>query len=205
MPCGAAEIDVTVVGETGTILHSSSATAPSQNDPVFAVAADDSLWEHTLINPAVPTEGWVLLSPAGTILSISSVTDGAGQADVFAITADHNLWERSPGLPGDGCDGTLHRLLPADRAGVNGAGQAVVFGVLSNNSVWEQNPANGTGLNVGWTQVSGVDGGPVSILSVGRRIHRGRRLRLRHHRQSQPVGGLGVRLVRAVQRLLPVD
>ena len=155
---GSGPTDVTVVGENGTVLHSTAPEAPIQPDPVFAVAADNSLWEHTMTNPAVPTDGWALLSPAGTILSISSVTDGAGQADVFAVTADHHLWEHSAGGWAELSTGSFQQI----SAATNLSGNAVVFGVMTDNSLNEQNPANGTGLNVGWTPLSPAG----TILSV---------------------------------------
>ncbi len=111
--------------------------------------------------------GFSLLSPAGTIVSASAVTDLSGNPTVYAVVANtHNLWEHSPALPGDGwmiiSSGSFQQV----SAGLNGAGQALVYGVLTDGSLWEQNPALGTGLNVGWTQLSGTGGAPSAFLSA---------------------------------------
>jgi hypothetical protein len=101
---------------------------------VFAVLADESLWENS---SAFPGDHWQMLSPGGTVLSVSALTDASGNDDVFAITADHNLWEHTPAGWALLSAGTFQSV----SAGRNGAGQAIAYGVLTDHSLWEYNPA----------------------------------------------------------------
>ena len=121
-------------------------------------------------DPAIGTglnQGFVLLSAAGTIVSVSAVTDLSGNPTAYAIvTNTHNLWEHSPALPGNGWMEISSASFEQVSPGLNGAGQPVVYGILSDNSLWEQNPAKGTGLNAGWTQLSGMGGAPAAFLSA---------------------------------------
>ncbi len=72
----------TMLSPAGTIRSISAGT----RDDVFAVAADQSLWEFA-------GGGWTMLSPAGTILSIQAGgTDATGADVVFALASDHSLW-----------------------------------------------------------------------------------------------------------------
>ena len=95
------------------------------------------------------------------------MTDLAGNPTVYAVvTGSGNVWEHSPALPGDGWKQLSTGSFRQVSAGLNGAGQAVVYGVVNGGSLWEQNPALGTGLNVGWTQLSGMAGAPTAFLSA---------------------------------------
>ena len=50
---------------------------------------------------------------------------------------------------------------------MNSAGQAVSYNVLTNGNLWEQNPAFGSlGLNLGFRQLSGINGLPSVFQSV---------------------------------------
>jgi PKD repeat protein len=65
----------------GTIL----AAAAAGPDQMFAITADQHLWQHT---PA----GWSLTS-AGTFTSISGPQTATGAGEVFAVVADGSLWQ----------------------------------------------------------------------------------------------------------------
>ena len=162
-------------------------------NPAFTVNNDHSLWEQT-------TTGWQLLSPSNTISSVSAVTNGAGQADAFAIEHQgQTLWEYTPAGWSELSTGQFQQV----SAAVNAAGQAVVYGVLNNHSLWEQNPANGTGLNVGWTQISPSN--TIQSISRGHELRGARRCRIRRHAEPQPLGLWAWRLGGAVHRPVPAD
>ncbi len=100
-------------------------------------------------------------------MSVSAATDLSGNPTVYAVvTNTNNLWEHSPALPGDGWMEISSGSFEQVSAGLNGAGQAVVYGIVSGGALYEQNPANGTGLNKGFTLLSGTGGAPAAFLSA---------------------------------------
>jgi hypothetical protein len=74
----------------GTILS----VATGGPDEVFAVAADHTLWHHTLA-------GWFELS-AGNFPSASGDQTQAGVGAAFGVLADSSLWEYNPAFPNPG-------------------------------------------------------------------------------------------------------
>ena len=152
---------------TGSFAQISAATNPAGQGVVFGVLTDGSLYEQDPANGTGLNAGFAPLSPSGTIASVSAVTDLSGNPTVYAVvTNTYNLWQHSPALPGDGWREISSGAFQSVSAGLNGAGQAVVYGVVSDGSLWEQNPAVGTGLNAGWTQLSGTGGAPTAFLSA---------------------------------------
>jgi hypothetical protein len=148
---------------TGSFAQVSAASTAASDAVVFAVLADNSLWEHSSLFPG----GWRMLSPGGTILSISAVTDAAGNDDVFAITADRHLWEHTPSGWAMLSVGSFGQI----SAGLNGAGQAVLYGVLTDNSLWEYNPAFNIGVNLrllspAGTILSASAAGPDQVFAI---------------------------------------
>ena len=80
----------------GTILSVSAGGA----DDVFAITADNRLWEHTA--------GWAILS-TGSFASLSGAKNTAGQGDVFAVLTDTSFWEYDPAFPGLAGPGPIGR------------------------------------------------------------------------------------------------
>jgi hypothetical protein len=156
---------------TGQFQQISAATAKDGSAVVFAVLADGSLWEqHT--SAGVDT-GWAQLSPAGTVKSISAVTDVNGNEECYAIVTgaagpqyNNTLWLHGPAFPGGWVQISSGQFQQIS-AGLNAAGQALMYGVLTNGKLWEQNPAFGPiGLDMGFHQLSDINGLPSSFLSV---------------------------------------
>ena len=104
---------------------------------IFAVTADNGLWEHT---PTV----WTQLSPSGTIQSISAGTDANGGAAVWAVAGDASFWEwtDSRGWAELSAAGTIGTF--------NAAGNDVVFALAGDHSFWEHSPS-------GWAELSPPD------------------------------------------------
>jgi hypothetical protein len=72
----------TNLSPAGTILAASAAGT----DQVFAITADQHLWQHS-------SSGWSMTSD-GSFASISGENNG-GNGEVFAVLTDASLWEYS--------------------------------------------------------------------------------------------------------------
>ncbi|HVS36863.1 MAG TPA: Ig-like domain repeat protein [Gemmataceae bacterium] len=149
---------------TGSFTQISGADAASSVPAVFGVLGSGAgpfahtLWEYD--------GSWAELS-SGSFQSISAVSTPAGEV-VYGVTAGGNLWAHSAGGWAELSSGSFQSI----SAGINSLGQTVVYGLVAGGSLWEQNPAGGTGLNVGWTELSngltagGTGPAPSSFLSV---------------------------------------
>jgi len=152
---------------SGAFSQISAALDANGESIVFGLLTNGSLWEqaHTFSLDA----GWSMLSPNNTIQSISAVTDSSGNDHVYVIDSIHvtgyayTLWEHIPAGWRQDSSGQFSSV----SAGLNSTGDAVAYGILTNGQLWEQNPAFGPiGLDSGWHELSGMNGLPMSFLSV---------------------------------------
>ena len=137
----------------GQFTQISGADTPQGNPVVFAVVAGgNSMWEFN--GAWTPLAGVGVGAPStqpGPVTQVSAVSTPAGEV-VFAITqTGSNVWRHTSSGWSQLSTGFFTQI----SAGINGLAQPVVYGIVQGGTLWEQNPEVGTGLNGGWTELSG--------------------------------------------------
>jgi hypothetical protein len=153
-----------LLSPAGTIQSFTSVADRAGFDVVYAITADNHLWEHSDADPG----GWQMLS-AGTFASVSAASNQSGDAVAFGVLADHSLWEYSSLNPGGWAmlspGGTI-----LSASGVTdtsqGFAQDVVYAITADSHLWRHAPA-------GWSLVStdtfqqisaGANGGGAAVV-----------------------------------------
>src|SRR5205807_1370105 len=117
---------------------SAAADGAGGND-VYAITADQHLWEHT-------PSGWAMLS-AGSFAQVTAATNKSGAAVVFAVLADHSLWENSSLFAGN----PWRMLSPGGTVLSASAGGAdEVFAVTADHHLWDHTSSGWAMLSGGW-------------------------------------------------------